>query len=141
KEAIKIKRVTDDQIVSSAYMLGDSISQALKDTIQAAANDLCNLPDLTTYLANDQLQELISQASIRCHQEQITHPKEVEIWEAYQAGFIQKSPLQAGIQRLGDKNNYKELVFTVPLTYTEGESNKLAVLSITLKKSAIIMTF
>lgn len=141
KEAMKIKRVTDDQIVNAAYTLGDSLSSKLQQAIQAKKQPFCDFNDLTTFIQEERLQEIVSNAGIRCQEAQTTHPKEAALWQAYLTGYQQNSELQSGIQRLGTKDNYAALAFTTPLTQQQGDSTVFSMLSIIISKSEIIKTF
>lgn len=141
KEAFKIKRMTDDQIVSLAYDYGDSIATLLTDSIENTAIPLCELQDIQSYLPPS-LHEFVESVGIRCDTTTIQHPKELEVWQAYANGFAQfQNELQTGIQRLGSKTNYNTLVFTKPLSYQKADSTHFAMLSVILKKSEIIKNF
>ena len=142
KEAFKIKRVTDDQLVNAAYTFGDSISTIILDSLGDLTSDsLCGFRDLKPLLKDKKLQELIEKATIRCMAEDNMHEKEKEVWEAYLNGYNQQVDLQNAIQRLGTKEKYDELLFARPLSYQYEDSTKFAMLSIILAKKHVIMTF
>ncbi|MFT5618738.1 MAG: hypothetical protein ACI85I_001973 [Arenicella sp.] len=133
-DRFKIKRITDDQIVASAYEKGAMIAQNLMGKI--STDSLCEYSELKMRVLENQ--ELIETAQIRCGIDQTTHEKERELWLAYEAAFAEnKDKMPPTIQRLGDKNNYENLVYTFPLN----RSDTLAMLSIVMPKREIIKAY
>jgi len=134
KEKFKIKRVTDDQIVGSAYERGEQIANELLGKI--SSDSLCSFSELKNYIKNNQL--LVEEAGVRCQVGQITRPKEKELWNASLEAFKQdKTQLKPSIQRLGSKDSYESLVYVYPFT----DQTEFAMLSIVLSKKEIIKAF
>ena len=137
KEAIKIKRFTEEQIFNAAYAYGDSLLTSLKGKLVLDSIPPCELGDLKSLVANP----LVLEAGIRCQREQTRHAKEAELWDAFQQIDPENEQLfQNTIQRLGNKDKYNELVAVYPIAYKEAETTKVYMLSIVLSKREIIKT-
>ena len=133
-DRFKIKRITDDQIVASAYEKGAVIAQNLLGKI--STDSLCQYSELKMRVLKHQ--ELIESAQIRCGIDQTSHEKERELWQAYESSFASNRDNMSGaIQRLGDKNKYEKLVYTFPIN----RSDTLAMLSVIMAKSEIIKAY
>ena len=137
----KIKRVLEDDIVSTAYVMGqEAVDTALTIMPEGNAQARCRMFDFTKKLPED-TQKWVSRAVIRCEPNFFHHPKEKEIWEAYAQAMKDGIEVQGNVQRLGNKESYKQLVYTTPIKYQSGEESKWAMLSIVLDKSAVIMRY
>ena len=135
KEAMKIKRYTEDQIFNAAYQHGDSLLTSLRNKIDLTADNLCTFSDLKSELSSP----LIINAGIRCQRAQTYHPKEAALWDAYQKITIDNDKnYQNTIQRLGDIKNYQELVAVYPIPHTTESGTTVYLLSIVLSKREVV---
>lgn len=137
----KIKRVLEDDIVATAYTMGQEATDTAmalvpKDDGQA----LCQLFDFTEQLP-EEVKKWVNRAVLRCEPSFFHHPKEKEIWNAYSQAMKDGIEVEGSVQRLGNKESYKQLVYTTPIQYEVSGEKQWAMLSIVLDKSAVIMRY
>lgn len=137
KEAMKIKRFTEDQIFVAAYQYGDSLLTKLRGKIDFKTANLCELVDLKDKAPSP----LILKAGIRCKRNQVHHEKEAALWDAFQKIDIENQNLfQNTIQRLGNADNYTELVAVYPVPFITESDTSIYMLSIVISKREVIKT-
>lgn len=135
----KIKRVLDDDIVSFAYEKGDQTASLLAKEQPQSSDSLCawQLGELIEKLSL----EGVSDITLRCEPRFFTHPKEKEMWLAYEKALEGGIEAPAGVQRLGAKQSYRQILYAMPIFYTDGAERKLAMLSILMDKKDLIMLY
>lgn len=136
----KIKRVLEDDIVSTAYGLGQTAADTALTLLPKAGAELCQLFDFTKEMP-EPMQKWVNRAVIRCSPDFFHHPKEKEIWEAYAQAMEEDIEVKGSVQRLGNKQSYQQLAYTQPIKYTVNGEPQWAMLSIILDKSAVILQY
>jgi hypothetical protein len=131
----KIKRVVDDEVVTFAYEKGTDIAGRVQQLLKETP---CTTENLSTQLKQD----VLLAAYVRCEgNTTFYHEKEQEIWEAYQQAWGAGNEPGSSIQRLGEKGNYKELLYAVPFYYNKDGKVKNAMLSLILSKKELIRIY
>ncbi len=136
----KIKRVLEDDIVATAFVMGQQAADSAQALLPKNPEELCRLFNFTERLS-EPMQEWVAMAVIRCQPTLFHHPKEKELWNAYSQAIEQGVKVDGNVQRLGNKRSYQQLVYTLPINYEANGQTQWAMLSIVLDKSQVILHY
>jgi len=134
-KARKIKRLTDAQIVQSAFERGKDIASHLipvleKDTAICQFSNFSLVPEVK--------QKFISKIEMVCETKSDFKEKEKQVWEAYQYNFKEGLAVEENIQKIDDK----EILYSYPFFYpNDNGEDCLAMLRLLLSKREVIRNY